>query len=308
MVSSFRERLDAWNQCVAMLLFFGAIGPIGTLVLMTSPHVAKVDRDVWMVVGLFCIMFFGGLIMRAVGPCLIEEPEDGNFGDWSALNHNVMSIILGFLSFKDARNLSLTDKETLAKIRNIYTLNTIWKIDPVVFFEDIDGKGSWKKNIRRIRLVYRFNQPLDLRLVPKLTSLHLGYLFNQELNLTRVPKLTSLHLGNYFNHTLTLEPVPNLTSLHLGYDFNQELKLEHVPKLTSLNLGGRFNQPLKLEHVTKLTSLILGFFFNQPLKLELVPKLTSLHLGRYFNQPIRVRNDVVVTYDNDDQRGLVTFY
>jgi len=85
MVSSFRERLDAWNQCVAMLLFFGAIGPIGTLVLMTSPHVAKVDRDVWMVVGLFCIMFFGGLIMRAVGPCLIEEPEDGNFGDWSAL-------------------------------------------------------------------------------------------------------------------------------------------------------------------------------------------------------------------------------
>ena len=110
--------------------------------------------------------------------------------DWSALNKNVLSIILGFLSFEDARNLSLTDKETLAKIRNIYTLNTIWKINPVVFFQDIDRKGSWKKNIRRIRLVDDFNRPLDLTHVRNLTSLHLGRDFNQELNLKHVLKFS----------------------------------------------------------------------------------------------------------------------
>jgi len=308
MASSFRERLDAWNQCVAMLLFFGAIGPIGTLVLMTSPHVAKVDRDVWMVVGLFCIMFFGGLIMRAVGPCLIEEPEDGNFGDWSALNHNVMSIILGFLSFEDARNLSLTDKETLRKIRNIYMLNTIWKINPVVFFQDINGNGSWKRNIRRIQLVDDFNRPLDLRLVPKLTSLNLGYSFNQELNLEHVTNLTTLDLGAHFNQPLNLEHVTNLTSLYLGWDFNQELNLEHVTNLTSLHLGHDFKQPMNLEHVRNLTTLRLGWDFNQELNLEPVPNLTSLHLGVNFNQAIRVRNGVVVHYSKGYQRNLVTFY
>ena len=216
-----------------------------------------------------------------------EEPEDLIVVDWSRLNHNVLSIILGFLSLEDARNLSLTDKETLRKIRKTYMLNTIWKINPVVFFQDINGNGSWKRNILRMRLVDDFNRPLDLRLVPKLTSLHLGHDFDQPLNLTRVPNLTSLHLGHDFNQELNLTRVPNLTSLHLGYYFDQELNLKHVRDLTSLHLGYYFDQPLKLEHV---------------------PKLTSLHLGYEFNQPIRVRNGVDVYYANDRQRALVTFY
>ena len=237
-----------------------------------------------------------------------KEPEDLNVVDWSKLNKDVLSIILGFLSFEEARNLSLTDKETLRKIRNNYMLNTIWKINPVVFFQDINGNGSWKRNIRRIQLVDDFNRPLDLRLVPKLTSLNLGYSFNQELNLKHVTNLTTLDLGAHFNQPLNLEHVTNLTSLYLGWDFNQELNLEHVTNLTSLHLGHDFKQPMNLEHVRNLTTLRLGWDFNQELNLEPVPNLTSLHLGVNFNQAIRVRNGVVVHYSKGYQRNLVTFY
>ena len=300
-----------------------------------------------------------------------REPEDLNVVYWSELNKDVLNIILGFLSVEDAKNVSLTDKETLRKMRKTYMLNTIWKINPVVFFQDINGNGSWKRNIRRMRLVDDFNRPLDLTRVPNLTSLHLGWVFNQELelehvtklmslhlgrhfnqklnlkhvtnlttlhlawefnqelhlehvpnlmslhlgidfnqplNLTRVPKLTSLNLGGRFNQRLDLTRVSNLTYLNLGVDFNQELNLTRVPKLTSLNLGGRFNQPLNLTRVSNLTFLHIGYAFNQPMRLEHVPKLTSLHLGYDFDRPIRVRNGVVVTYTNGNQRALVTFY
>jgi len=53
-----------------------------------------------------------------------------------------------------------------------------------------------------LHLGWKFNQELDLRLVPNLTSLHLGFRFNQELNLTRIPNLTSLRLGNDFDQPI----------------------------------------------------------------------------------------------------------